>query len=284
MASFALAVQGGGSRGLYSAKILDALMKEGLWADEVIATSCGGLMAANYVSKDIGRAEKMAFAMADDKQYFNPFAIFSKRKTMFDYDHLVYDMSKLIPFSFDVFAKNPCKFYVVSSSCLDGSTAYLEKSLPDFMPNGLAASAALPLTSHPIEVGGVPYLDGGVTCPIGFEKAFADGYSKVVVIATRAKGYRKGHLTAMQKRLVHRMYSAYPNWLHIYDESNEIYNAEMDAMDLLEQAGKLFVIYPSIPPNVSHSERNKEKLKELMDMGEKDVGAKLSLLKEYLSK
>ena len=39
-----------------------------------------------------------------------------------------------------------------------------------------------------------PYLDGGLSDSIPYEKAFADGCDKVVVVLTREAGYRKKHL------------------------------------------------------------------------------------------
>jgi predicted patatin/cPLA2 family phospholipase len=33
-----------------------------------------------------------------------------------------------LPFAFDVFAQNPCKFYVVATNCLTGKADFLEKN------------------------------------------------------------------------------------------------------------------------------------------------------------
>jgi predicted patatin/cPLA2 family phospholipase len=285
MSKLGLCIQGGGSRGIYAAVPLDLLMQNSIWADEVFGTSCGGLMGCDYVSKDIGRSAKLALLMAKDKKFFDPFRLFSHKRTMFDYRHLVFDIPKKeLPFSFDVFNQNPCKLYVLASNALTGKTDYLEKNTPHFLPDAIAASAALPLTSVPVKFNGMPYLDGGITCPIGFEKALADGCDKVIVIATQAKGYRKGEIRALENRLVKRMYHAYPNWLVAYEKNHEVYNAQMDLMDRYAEEGKIFVIYPSVDPHVSHSERDIEKLNELMELSRKDANAQISSLKEYLSK
>jgi predicted patatin/cPLA2 family phospholipase len=285
MPKFALCLQGGGSRGTYCAGPLEVLMENELWADFVIGTSCGGLMACNYVSKQPHRAIEQTLFMCDDKLFFRPFDIFSKKKTMFDYEHLVNEIGhNEIPFSFDVFAQNPCKLYVVATNALTGEVAYLEKSEPGFLPDAVAASAALPLTTHPVMFGGIPYLDGGVVCPIGYQKAIDEGYDKIVVVATRAKGFRKSPIKKAQLSLVHHMYKDYPNFLSIYEKSAEVYNQQMDAMDQLEKAGRIFVIYPSVPPKVKHSETDKRILTKLMSMGRNDTLEALPQLKTYLSK
>jgi predicted patatin/cPLA2 family phospholipase len=284
MSKLGLVIQGGGSRGTYTAGPLEVLCENEIWADVVIGTSCGGLMGCNYVSKEAKRAREITLLSATDKKWFSPFNLFNKG-TMFDYDYLVNVVGKtMLPFNFDQFSKNPCKFYVVASNCLTGETGYLEKSEPGFLPKAIAASAALPLTSRPVFFRGVPWLDGGITCPIGFQKALLEGCDKVLVLATRQKGYRKKKIRADQLRLVEHMYKTYPVWLEVYRKNIEIYNAQMDEMDALEQAGKIFVIYPSEPLKISHSERSVKKLIRLMDLGKKDALNSLSSLKSYLSK
>ncbi|MCH3909618.1 MAG: patatin family protein [Bacilli bacterium] len=286
MSKIAVCIQGGGSRGLYSAEPLDLLNENGIVPTEVFGTSCGSIMGLNYVSGDLKRNRAMALILSSDKDYFNPFDIFSKKKTMFDYDHLIFELgkSKDLPFSFDKFASNPAKFYAVVSSCVDGKTHYLEKNEKSFLPGAIAASAALPLTSYPVYVDGVPYLDGGITCPIGYKKAMEDGCDKIIVIATRARGYRKGNMKTIQWRLVKRMYHDFPVWLKSYERNCEIYNEEMDELDKLVDEGKIFCLYPSIPPSVGHAEKDAEKLNVLMDQGKNDALSALPRLKEYLSK
>ena len=163
------------------------------------------------LSKEIllGGGNIHCVTMCDDKIFFRPFDIFSKKRTMFNYEHLVNEIGhNEIPFSFDVFAQNPCKFYVVSTNALTGEVAYIEKSEPHFLPDAVAASGALPLTTYPVMFGGIPYLDGGVVCPIGFNKASEEGYEKIVVLATREKGFRKTHIKKSQLSLVNHMVQA----------------------------------------------------------------------------
>jgi predicted patatin/cPLA2 family phospholipase len=285
MPSIALCIQGGGSRGTYAAGPLGVLMENSIWADYVIGTSCGSLMGTNYVAKQTHRAEEQTLFMCTDKRFFKPFGIFSPRETMYDYDYLVNEIGHTtIPLDFDTFYKNPCKFEAVVTNCLTGQTEYLEKSLPHFLPDALAASGALPLTTKPVDFDGVPYLDGGVSCPIGFERALALGYDKVIVIATRAKGYRKGEVKPAQFRLVRHMYRDYPQFLELYRRTNALYNAQMDRLDALAESGKIFVIYPSVASRVSHSEKNQKILQKLMDMGKKDTIRALPSLKTFLSK
>jgi predicted patatin/cPLA2 family phospholipase len=283
MPKIGLLVQGGGSRGSYTALPLDLLMKEGIWADEVIGTSMGSLMACNYVSRDIGRAAKLTLILSKDEHFFNPLAILRKG-TMFNYDYLLNKLpKKALPFNQERFQLNPCKFYVVASNCLTGRTAYFSKDDSEFA-KALQASAALPLTTREVFVHGVPYLDGGITTPIAIEKMLADGYAKIIVLATQQKGYRKEPLKKNRIAMIHRMYKDYPAWLEVYDRSVEVYNAQMDLIDKLAAEGRIFVLYPSKAPNVSHSEQSHRKLNALISLGGRDALAALPDLKAYLSK
>jgi predicted patatin/cPLA2 family phospholipase len=283
MKEFALCIQGGGSRGSYAAGVLDVLMREGLWAGEVIGTSAGALAGCNYVSRDIGRNDKLFMAMMKDRRFFKPGRLLSK-SSMFDFHYLFHNLlNHGMAFDFDEFRRNECQFLVVASNCLSGATDYFEKNDGEFW-NALAASASLPLTSRPVFVHKVPYLDGGISCPIGFEKALSDGYEKVVVVATRKKGFRKSKMTFGKYVIAKKMYSEYPLWLQTYQQSPQIYNSQMELMDNFAKTGRLFVIYPSQSPKVRHAEKNSQKIQELIRLGTQDIESLLPSLKQYLSK
>ena len=55
----------------------------------------------------------------------------------------------------------------------------------------LRATCALPLAFPLIYLDGTPYLDGGLSDSIPFEKAFEDGCDRVIVVLTREAGYHE---------------------------------------------------------------------------------------------
>jgi len=283
MANFALCIQGGGSRGSYAAGVLDVLMQEKIWADEVVGTSAGALIGCNYVSHNEGRSTKMLLTMMRDRRFMKP-SNFLTKGSVFDFRFMLYDLpNQGLPFDAAEFKDNPCKFYAVTTSCLDGKPRYFEKRDPDFW-SAVAASASLPLLSKPCHVHSEPFLDGGVSCPIGFEKALQDHYEKIVVVCTRQKGYRKKRMMAGQRALARCLYRRYPAFLEAYRNSIVIYNRQMDLLEKLEAENKAFVIYPSLPPQISHAEKNPKKIRELILQGQNDARRTLALLNGYLSK
>jgi len=58
-------------------------------------------------------------------------------------------------------------------------------------PSFYGATCALPLAFPLIYLDGTPYLDGGLSDSIPFEKAFEDGCDRVIVVLTREAGYQK---------------------------------------------------------------------------------------------
>jgi predicted patatin/cPLA2 family phospholipase len=283
MSDFTLVIQGGGSRGSYAAGVIDTLMDKGYWASQVYGTSAGALIGCNYLSKDIGRCVKMIYEMPRNKKFISPINYF-KSGSVFDFGFLLENLPKIeLPFNFEEFKKNPCKFFAGATNCLSGEAAYFSKDDPDFW-KALRASASLPLVSKPIFVDGIPYLDGGTSCPVAFEKPLNDGIKKIVVIATRAKGYRKPPLHRFEYWLAKHLYKGYPKWLIVYKKNIETYNSLMDKMDGLADQGRIFVFYPSIPLKIGHAEKRKKKLEEIINLGIKDALLSLPALKAYLSK
>lgn len=284
MKKFVLGIQGGGCRGVYSVGVMNVLMKNNLWAEEVIGCSAGGIFGMNYVSQEIGRGDKVAFILSKDKRFFKTSRMWGKKKTMFDYDYFLNEITKeKIPFDKENFYSNEIGYKVVVTSCIDSSVAYIDKHDEEF-EKGVEASAALPLTASPVFLHGIPYLDGGVACPIPFDKFIEDGKEKIVVISTREKGYRKKGMNPFEKILLKLMYKKYPDVMKTYFKQKEVYNSVADKMDKLHDEGRIFVIYPSRPPKVGNADMNTKKLQNLINLGYKDAEAILPSLMEYLSK
>jgi predicted patatin/cPLA2 family phospholipase len=279
----ALVVQGGGTRGAYAAGVLDVLMKNGIRADAVYGTSAGALTGVNYVSEEPGRAKKVFLAMTKDRHFINPLNFITKG-SIFNFNELFFELPKgPIPFDSKEFFGSKTEFYACATSCLTGQAVYFSKLDPEFW-NGLAASASLPLATKPTFVHGVPYLDGGLVDSIPVQKALADGADKVIVVLTRSEGYRKGKMKKKAYFLAKSMYHKYPELLKAYKAAPDVYNAEMDFIDKAAKEGKIFAIYPSIPPVIGHAERNSRKVFALINEGTDDAEKCLPLLKDYLSK
>ncbi|MCI1245392.1 MAG: patatin family protein [Bacilli bacterium] len=279
----ALVIQGGGTRGAYASGVLDVLMERGIWADAVYGTSAGALCGVGYVSRDMGRSDRMFVGMNGELRFVKPLNLLLKGSAI-DFDDMFFGLSRRqLPFDADTFFSSKTEFYVCATSCESGEAVYFSKLDPEFW-DGLAASASLPLATKPRLVRGRPYLDGGIVVPVALPKALEDGAKKVIVVLTREKGYRKKPLSSLRKRIANLMYGRYHRFMRAYRQSNVIYNKEMDRVDRFVEEGKAFAIYPEIPPRIGHVEKDKSKIQALIDAGRKDALKAFPALKEYLSK
>lgn len=72
--------------------------------------------------------------------------------------------------------------------------------------------------------------------------------------------------------------------LRTIEQRNEKYNARIQQIREMEEAGKVFVIRPSENRPVGRLEKDPEKLKALHTLGMQDATAQWQALKEYLAK
>jgi len=64
-----LILEGGGTRGVFTAGVLDYLMEQGVELPYVIGVSAGACNAVNYVSQQIGRSKKCMIDYLRDGSY-----------------------------------------------------------------------------------------------------------------------------------------------------------------------------------------------------------------------
>lgn len=282
IAKIGLSVQGGGTRGIYAAGALDVLLQRGIEFPFVAGTSAGSLSLANYLSGDEGRTRFVIAELMGDPRFISVRnAIF--KGTAFDFDYLFYEIPKKeSPFNFEQFASNPAEFAICATDLNTGKRIdFLKSKTPDPF-KALQASSSLPLLSRPVYVEGIPCLDGGPACSLPYMVPLEHGMDKVVVIATREKGYRKKPVKRLSMSICRSLYKSFPEFIECYSKMPGVYNLQMDELDKLEQEGKAFVLYPSVPPTVKVADKDKQKLNELYDLGKKDMQDAFARLMEFI--
>lgn len=279
----ALIVQGGGARGTYAAGALKVLLENDLYFDEVYGTSAGAILGAEFVTRDKERLKKLVVELSSAKGFVKVQNYFTKG-SIFDFDYLFKELpKKKVPFKDEEFYNSKTTFYAVSSCVEDNKVAYFSQHDENFL-KGIESSASLPPFCKPIKIGDKGYVDGGIFAAAPFEKAIEDNVPKIVVVATRAKGYRKKAPKRAYKALYKQQYRNNPVFLKSLLNAYKLYNEQMDLLDKLSEEGRIFVIYPSVPPTVKVTTQNKKKLQDLFEAAEKDTTNLMPALKEYLSK
>lgn len=283
MLDCALVLQGGGTRGIYVAGAIDFLMEQGFECSYVIGSSCGAMCGANYVAGNKGRTLQIMTKYMRNPRFVNPLKVVVKG-TLFDFEYLWNVIPKKLPFDYDHFFGNPCRFTAVATSFETGQAAYFEKSEANIF-DGIAASSSLPdVTPRPPLVDDHPYLDGGVVESIPFRKPIEEGFKKIIIIVSRERGYRKKPMSEKKIAKAKKKYARNPDFLESYLAWNDHYNDDVDQIDKMADEGRAFVLYPSEHLTIGVAEIKKKPILDTYQLGYENMKAAYPDLQAYLAK
>lgn len=281
MDNVGLVLEGGGMRGVYTAGVLDYLMKKDLYFPYVIGVSAGACNALSYLSRQKGRNKEIYLNYCRDPRYLN-FFNFLRGKGVFGMDFIFDDIpNRLVPFDYQTFWQCKERFVTNAMDCSTGKAVYFEKDNCKDIFTAVQASSSLPLIGIPVKLNGLTLLDGGIPDAIPIRKAIEDGYDKNVVVLTKDAGFRrkpyKGKLVAKI------LYSGQKNLLEALSNQYKIYNETLDYINKLQSEKKVFVIRPSQPVTIKRVERNPQKLNQLYQLGYNDAHKNYEKMRAWLS-
>ena len=270
-----LVLEGGGSRGIYTAGVLDCFMDHGVVVDKCYGISAGGINAASYVSSQRGRSLHFWKECVSDKRYGNMKNLM-KTGMYFINTPDVY----LEPLDKEAFANSKTKLEIGVTCVETGKCDYFEVSDPNEVDAFITASAALPIVSRFNMIRGKYYLDGGLSDSIPCKRAIDDGCDKVICILTQHKGFVKKKTKSYG--FVRLKYRRYPNLVKAIGNRHNMYNEQLEYVYNLDSS-KCFIIQPKEPVEVSRLENDKEKLQKLYDEGYKDALDKINEIKSFIN-
>ncbi len=283
-----LVLEGGASRSLFSCGVMDALLEEKIFADYVIGVSAGIAYGTSYVSGQIGRNLKLSLEYMHDKRYMGARHLLNpKNRSYYNKAFAFHAIPKtIVPFDFDTFAKNAesCTTIAVLTNLDTGKAEYHE--LPsdnwDKHIDLIWASCALPIIFQPEIIDGKPYMDGGISDPIPFQRAIDDGCDKIITVLTRERSYSKSG--SGSEKLASRIYGKYPEFSKTLLDRHKNYNISRKKLFEFSDNGEIFVITPTDTTGFSRTERHPEKLKVMFDDGYNTAKKVMPRLKEYINK
>ena len=261
----ALILEGGGLRGVFTCGVLDCFMDRGIRFPFAVGVSAGACNGLSYMSGQRGRARSSNIDLMDKYHYVGLRYLFTQGCIM-DFKLLFEDFpEKIIPYDYEKYFSNPDRFVMVTTNCLTGKAEYLEeKSSSARVMDIVRASSSLPFVSPMTYVDGIPMLDGGIADSMPVEYALSQGFEKLVVVLTRNRGYRKKEGGMPLAKLAYRKY---PDLQRALQDRNAVYNRTMDLIERLEDEGRITVIRPVKPVNVSRMEKDTSKLAALYQEG-----------------
>lgn len=280
--SVGLVLEGGASRGAFTAGALDALLDNRIFIPYVIGVSAGISNGMSYVSNQPGRNMEIFRKYLNDPRYIG------KRNLINPFNRSLYGIKfafetipqKLVPFDFEAYKAFPGTVLAGVTDICTGRPEYMYIDPKDKKLTVLKASCALPLAFPVIKIGGRPYMDGGITDPIPVLKALGDGNRGAVVVLTRHKGYIKEKERALD--IAARLYWRYPKFCEALRHRTEVYNQSLDEVERLEKQGRILVIRPDDTTGFGRFERDMEKITGLYREGYGAVSEKADQIREFI--
>ena len=276
-----IVLEGGAMRGIYTAGVIDALMKEKIKVDAVIGVSAGALFGVNYVSHQPERALRYNLENINNKDYMGISSLIRTGNIMnkdFCFNKLIYETD---PFDFDTFDKSRIKFYATITNLETGKAEYKEITDSRNQMEYLRASGSMPLLSKIVEIDNNLYLDGGIGDSIPVRKAQELGYDKIIVVTTQPKEYIKKKYKMLPFKIA---YKKYPNFINTLNNRHINYNKTTKYIKEEEDKGNILVIRPTRKVKIKKIEKDPNIIKEQYYLGFNNMENKLEELKRYLKK
>jgi predicted patatin/cPLA2 family phospholipase len=185
----ALAVEGGGMRGVASGGMVSALEDLGLTEcfDSIHGSSAGAAAAAYFCCGEANSGTRIYYEDLTDKRFIDMLRLFRGLPIM-DTSYLVdYVMQHIKPVNYDgIVRRQPCLRIVMTD--IDSGQPFSVDAFDsyEFYRACLKASLTLPfIAGGPIRINGRRFMDGGLVQQIPIKSAMDVGATKVLSLMTR---------------------------------------------------------------------------------------------------
>lgn len=276
-----LVMEGGAMRCMFTAGVIDTLMKEKIKFDGAIGVSAGAAFGCNYKSEQIGRVLRYNIKYAHDPR-LSSWQSWLKTGDLYGADFCYRELPvKLDIFDTNAFQKNPMDFWCVATDIDNGEAVYhrlLSGKEADL--KWIRASSSIPVFARPVEIGTRKYWDGGISDSIPIKFFEKIGYQKNVVILTQPLSYRKeaSKLYPALELVLHK----YPAVLKKLKTRATDYNDVLSYIRKKEVQGKILVIRPPYPLDIGTMKKDPKELKRVYNIGVKEAQNCLKAVQSYL--
>ena len=279
----ALIMEGGAMRGMFTAGVIDVMMKEGITYDGAVGVSAGAAFGCNYKSRQPGRALRYNKRFAKDPRYCSIRSLI-KTGDLYGADFCYHELPETLdPFDVETYRANPMDFYVVATDAKTGRPVYHRCDLGDGEDlDWFRASASMPLVSRPVMIDDMALLDGGIADPIPLKWAENQGYDRNVVILTQPAAYRKDRQSGLKG--FGALLKEYPVVARAMRFRHILYNSLVRDVVRKEKAGEVFVIRPKDALPIGRISHNPEKLQAVYDLGVLEMKENMRALQLFLNK
>ena len=277
-----IVLEGGAIRTMFSSGVCDGLLTRGLLPDYVIGVSAGIAYGVSYVSRQEGRNMEIMERYINDRRYMGLGNLLRRDNRAYFGLDFVYDTvpNQLIPFDYDAFAAYPGEVEAVVTDLATGLPRYVPVDRRDKTFQILRATCAMPLLFPTFTVEGAPCLDGGAADAIPYERAFAKGCDRLLVVLTKERPYRRQ--PEKLQPLINLWYRKYPKFCQVMAHRHQTYNQSRERLFQLEREGKVLLFAPESTAGFHRTERDVEKIRALWQQGRDQALARLDEVEAFL--
>jgi predicted patatin/cPLA2 family phospholipase len=279
--SLALVIEGGGSRGVYSSGMVQALEELGLASifDAVYGTSAGAINGAWLLCGRAGSGMRSWTDPTIMRRAVDPARLLRGRPA-FDLNYLVHHVYDGIePMDFPAILANPTTFHPIGTDIRTGRSVDLNRHIVDkpTLMTALRASAGLPiLAGPPVPLGDSHYLDGGLSETVPIRTAVRAGATHALVLRTRRTDEQRPPASRLHQvvgggYLRVRAPGAYRAWLERPHQQSK------EDRFLADLGTTALQIHPPIgSPDIDSAARDTALLAQALDIGRRAVHTNLS--------
>ncbi|WP_071393334.1 patatin-like phospholipase family protein [Bacillus tuaregi] len=282
MQNIGLILEGGGSRGVYTAGVLRYLMKENIYFPYTIGVSAGACNGCSYISRQAERNKQVNIDLVNHPEYLS-LRNLVKNGQLFGMDFLFDKVpNQLVPFDYQTFNEAEEEFVVGTTDCITGEPVFYKKSAyAKDMLTLLRASSSLPVFAPVVPFEERVLMDGGIADPIPIKQSIKDGNQRNVIVLTRNRGYYKKPQSF--SGYIRKKYQEYPGLVQALENRHKVYNETLQYIFDEEKKGNVLVVCPSEKLTVGRVEKNKRKLTALYQQGTQDIQNLAQPLKEFIT-
>jgi predicted patatin/cPLA2 family phospholipase len=270
-ARLALVIEGGSSRGAYSAGMTVAIERLGMLPlfDAVYGSSAGALNGAWLLC---GRAESTIHAWWDSTIMRGTIDVRRalRRRPVVDTGFLVHIVyTEIMPMGFEEILDNPVEFHPLATNARTGESTDLHQTIHDrpSLQAALRATTAMPLlTGEPIDIQGQPFVDAGISESVPVRTALAQHATHIVALRTRRNDESIAPPSLIERLVLPHWFARHAPGAHgPWKNRVTVRGAEEE---LLASHPAVLQIRPPIGScDIGHTERGETVLREAVDAG-----------------
>lgn len=265
----ALVLQGGGMRGVFGAGVCTALEELGYTEgfDEVYGVSAGALNEAYFLSGQAAYGTTIYYQNINNANFVN----FFRLKKMVNIDFLIKVITKMKPLNIQKVLNSSTVFNIILTDISTGKSVLFSNRSPEIdLLKVLKATAAMPFAYDvPVDIKGVAYLDGGVSCPIPIEEAIRRECTDILVVTTRPKEYvpvrPRGiiHEFLVEPRMKKHSQNFYQTYMTKHKKLSDQLNIVMGKTIASERRVNIIAIFPAKSTKIKRTTISQTVLKKV---------------------